>query len=81
MYDPVSYAKLWRKVFKSTSSDWELEDNLSAVGDFLNDDGKDEVRIVYSRELPNHAAEMKYTYYNIKTGNQVKEKTFNVASP
>ena len=79
--DPATSTKLWRKVFKSTSGDWELEDNLSAVGDFLNGNGKDEVRIVYSRELPNNAAEMKYSYYNIATGNLIKEKKFNVGSP
>lgn len=81
IWDPVSHAKIWRKVWRNTDGDWELEDNLSAVGDYLSSDGNDEVRIVYSRELPNHGAEMKYTYYDIATGNFIKEHTFTVSGP
>ena len=81
IFDPESYTKLWRKTWKNTAGDWDLEDNQSAVGDYLNADGIDEVRIVYSRGLPNNAAEMKFTYYDIATGSKIKERKFTVASP
>jgi hypothetical protein len=81
VWDPATKAKLWRKVFNNTSGDWELEDNLSAVGDFQNADGIDEVRIVYSRGLPNNEAEMKYTYYDIATGSKMNEHRFTIVAP
>ena len=81
VYDPASGDEIWRKQWKTTTGDWELEDNLSAVGDYLNDDGNDEVRIVYSRGLPNNAAEMKYQYFDIASGNKIKEKVFTIGGP
>ena len=81
VFDPASFSKIWRKTWKNEDGDWELEDNLSAVGDFRSDDGDDEVRIVYSRDLPNHEVEMKYTYYDIATGDKIKQHTFKVAAP
>ena len=78
-YDPETGQSLWRRIFNAFSGVWELEPSLSAVGDFLNGDGNDEMRVVFVRELNSGAIEWRYIYYNITNGNFIKEDRFRVA--
>ena len=65
-----------------TDGVWTLEDGLSAVGDYLGNDGTDEIRIVYSRVRDNGKVEMKYTYYDISTCGQIGDvQQFKVGLP
>ncbi len=81
VWDLTSGTPPWRKTWNVRAGDWELEDGLSAVGDFLISDSGDEVRIAYWRQKSNNRVEMKYTYYDIATGNLIKEDRFIVPSP
>jgi len=81
IFNPENQATLWRKQFKLQSGDWFLDEDFCAVGDYLSDDGVDEVRIVYVREKANGSNEFRYSYYNIATGALVKENTFSVSAP
>jgi len=84
VWDPATGAELWHDTWVSTRGEWELDAyGLSAVGDFLNADGVDELRVAYSRELNNNRLQMEYRYYDIATGNEISasEQTFVVPSP
>ena len=83
VWDPVTHAESWHKAWAVTSGGWELVDGLCAVGDFLDSDGADEVRIAYSRDGANGKVVMKYDYYDISTGNEVpnSQQIFSVPSP
>ena len=78
VWNPVNGNQLWRRNFNVTSGPWELVPALSAVGDFLDGDGVDEVRIAYQRDLSNNRIQMRYTYYAIANGNEIKEDKFIV---
>ena len=72
----------WSKTYRLVdSAGWEIEPTLSAVGDFLNDDGDDEVRIVQTRERPNGNHEFHYRYFDAKFGALIKSTTFAVPRP
>ncbi len=77
-FDPETGQSLWRRIFNVFSGVWQLEDALSAVGDFLNGDGNDELRVVFARELSSGSIEWRYLYYNIVNGNFIKEDRFRV---
>ena len=79
--NPGSGDTEWRGVWYVTDQNWSLEAGLSAVGDFLYDDGTDEVRIVYSRDLPDGRVEMKYSYFEIATGDPIDEQRFKIGVP
>ena len=74
--------RLWYKTFNGTASDgFELLADLSGVGDFLNNDGVDELRIARDKEFPN-VWKHKYQYYDIDTGLQIGNAiTFDVTKP
>jgi hypothetical protein len=81
VWDLAGGARLWVKNWNVLVNDWELEDGLSAVGDFLASHSGDEVRIAYWRQRTNNRVEMKYTYFDIATGDWIKEDKFIVPSP
>ena len=78
----LSNGNKWRAAWPVADGNWSLEDGLSAVGDFLYDDGTDEVRIVYSRDRLDGKVEMKYLYYEIATGDQIgSARKFTIRVP
>jgi len=81
VWDLESGTQAWRKTWNVTAGIWGLEDGTSAVGDFLSSNSGDEVRIAYWREQNNGKVEMKYTYYDIATGAEIKTDKFKVPVP
>jgi hypothetical protein len=83
VWDPATRAELWHKSWPVKYNNWEIVDGLSAVGDFLGSDGNDEARIAYWREGADNAVVMKYTYFDIVTGQEIpnSKQTFIVPSP
>jgi len=77
--DPESGTMVWRKNFPGTDGNWTIEGDLSVVGDLMGGDGVDEVRIGYSRERPDGTNVFRYLYYEIDTGNFIRED--KVATP
>lgn len=77
VWNPTTGVRIWRRAWPVQGSVWELDEGLSAVGDFLNSDGVDEVRIVDVRDRGG-SIEARYRYYSIVDGSFLKEDLFRV---
>lgn len=81
VFDPATGSRIWRQQFPVLDGDFFLVDALSGVGDYLGNDGIDEIRIVWERELGNGENRWRYRYYQISNGDFIKQEAFSVSSP
>jgi len=74
-------ARVWTKSFPLLAGAGRLEPVLCGVGDFLNDDGEQELRLARVGETGTGAA-FTYTYYDLDTGAQIgSQVTVNISNP
>lgn len=77
----MSGVRAWTKSFGAFTSVGRLEPVLAGVGDFLNDDGEDELRVAYIEE-GGGVTNFRYFYYDIDTGVKIGATvTVGVAAP
>lgn len=86
VYDLSDNSLAWGKTWKldtpaGSGEDWELDVSLSGVGDFLGDDGTDELRVAQVRPTGASNFRHRYTYYNIETGAVLDTQSFSVSQP
>ena len=77
----LAWAKSWKlETPGGAGGDWELDVGLSGVGDYINADGTDELRVAQYREQGGNLR-WRYQYYNITTGALIDTVAFSVPIP
>tara|TARA_R110000787_G_scaffold20281_26_gene60454 strand:- start:188 stop:1033 length:846 start_codon:yes stop_codon:yes gene_type:complete len=75
VYNNVLNSQRWSRNLPAYVGTFKLFPDFAMVGDFLGDDGNDEIRIAYLRGNANDSLTWQYRYYDVLNGNLITTAT------